>query len=52
MTVVMITHSLSTVRNADIVICIAAGAAMTTGVFEEIHKVVPDFHLKAKLMGL
>lgn len=51
-TVVMIAHRLSTVRNADIVIYMAAGKVIATGTFEEVRKAVPDFDRQARLMGL
>jgi len=51
-TVVMIAHRLSTVRNADMVVYMAAGKVVATGTFDEVRKVVPDFDRQAKLMGL
>jgi ABC-type multidrug transport system fused ATPase/permease subunit len=51
-TVLMIAHRLSTVRNADVVAYMAAGEVMSTGTFEEVRIAVPDFDRQAALMGL
>jgi ABC-type multidrug transport system fused ATPase/permease subunit len=51
-TVVMIAHRLSTVRNADLVVYMESGRIITTGTFEEVRSQVPDFDNQAKLMGL
>lgn len=51
-TVVMIAHRLSTVRNADMIVYMASGKVVATGVFDEVRKIVPDFDHQAKLMGL
>jgi ABC-type bacteriocin/lantibiotic exporter with double-glycine peptidase domain len=51
-TVVMITHRLSTVRNADMVVYMAEGIVLATGSFEEVRSAVSDFDRQAKLMGL
>jgi ABC-type multidrug transport system fused ATPase/permease subunit len=51
-TVVMIAHRLSTVRNADQVIYMDEGRIMARGTFEEVRKSVPDFDHQAQLMGL
>lgn len=51
-TVVMIAHRLSTVRNADQVIYMAQGKILARGSFEEVRNSVPDFDNQAKLMGL
>ena len=51
-TVVMIAHRLSTVRNADQVIYMSAGKVVATGTFDEVRSLVPDFDRQAKLMGL
>ena len=51
-TVVMIAHRLSTVRDADIVVYMAKGQVISSGTFNEVRKVVPDFDRQAKLMGL
>jgi ABC-type multidrug transport system fused ATPase/permease subunit len=51
-TIVMIAHRLSTVRNADQVIYMENGKILARGTFEEVRKAVPDFDDQAKLMGL
>ena len=50
--VVMIAHRLSTVRNADQVIYMDQGNIQARGTFEEVRAVVPDFDRQAQLMGL
>ena len=51
-TVIMIAHRLSTVRNADSVIYMDKGKVIANGTFEEVRVKVPDFDRQAKLMGL
>lgn len=51
-TVVMIAHRLSTVRNADQVIYMDRGKILARGTFDEVRSAVPDFDSQAKLMGL
>jgi len=51
-TVVMIAHRLSTVRNADQVIYMDQGRIVAHGSFDEVRSAVPDFDSQAKLMGL
>jgi ABC-type multidrug transport system fused ATPase/permease subunit len=51
-TVVMIAHRLSTVRNADKVIFMDKGKILARGSFEEVRMSIPDFDNQAKLMGL
>ena len=51
-TVIMIAHRLSTVRNADQVIYMDKGRIIAQGTFEEVRRAVPDFDAQAKLMGL
>ena len=51
-TVIMIAHRLSTVRNADVVIYMEAGKLIAAGTFEEVRNLVPGFDRQAKLMGL
>ena len=52
MTVVMIAHRLSTVRNADAVLYLDNGITLVIGSFEEVRQQIPDFDTQAKLMGL
>ena len=51
-TVIMIAHRLSTVRNADKVVYLEKGQVKAIGRFEEVRKSVPDFDRQANLMGL
>ena len=51
-TVIMIAHRLSTVRNSDIVVYMEAGKIQSQGTFNYVRENVPDFDLQAKLMGL
>ena len=51
-TVVLIAHRLSTVREADKVIYVEAGEMIAEGTFEEIRSAVSNFDRQAKLMGL
>jgi ATP-binding cassette, subfamily B, bacterial PglK len=51
-TVIMIAHRLSTVRNADLVVYMESGKIVATGTFEEVRNQVPDVDNQAKLMGL
>ncbi len=51
-TVIMIAHRLSTVRNADQVIYMADGKIEAFGTFDQVRQQIPDFDSQAKLMGL
>jgi len=51
-TVIMIAHRLSTVRNADLVVYMDNGKIVSSGTFEEVRNFIPDFDRQAKLMGL
>jgi ABC-type multidrug transport system fused ATPase/permease subunit len=51
-TVVMIAHRLSMVREADRVVYLEQGRVLAIGTFEEVRKSVPDFDRQAFLMGL
>jgi ABC-type bacteriocin/lantibiotic exporter with double-glycine peptidase domain len=51
-TVILIAHRLSTVREADQVVYIEDGKILATGTFEEVRKAVPNFDRQASLMGL
>lgn len=51
-TVIMIAHRLSTVRNADKVVYLEKGIVRSVGTFEEVKLAVPDFMMQAKLMGV
>jgi ATP-binding cassette subfamily C protein len=52
MTVVLIAHRLSTVKNADKIIYMNNGVIVAEGTFKELQKKVPDFEKAVKLMGL
>ena len=51
-TVIMIAHRLSTVRNADSIIYMDKGKVISIGTFDEVRVNVPNFDQQAKLMGL
>ena len=51
-TVIMIAHRLSTVRNADSIIYIDKGKVIFIGTFDQVRDNVPNFDRQAKLMGL
>jgi ABC-type multidrug transport system fused ATPase/permease subunit len=51
-TVVMIAHRLSTVRNADKVVYLEGGKVLAIGSFQEVRNLIPEFDTQAKLMGL
>jgi ABC-type bacteriocin/lantibiotic exporter with double-glycine peptidase domain len=51
-TVITIAHRLSTVREADTVIYMEAGALIFQGTFEKVRENVPGFDHQASLMGL
>jgi ABC-type multidrug transport system fused ATPase/permease subunit len=51
-TVVLIAHRLSTVRNSDLVIYLEDGKIRASGNFEEVRKQVPNFDRQAYLTGL
>lgn len=51
-TVIIIAHRLSTVRNSDTVIYLDKGKILASGKFEDVRNQIPDFDKQAKLMGL
>ncbi len=51
-TVILIAHRLSTVKEADSIYYLESGKLRAKGTFEEIKLQVPDFARQAKLMGL
>lgn len=51
-TVLLIAHRLSTVRNADRIYYLDRGHLVASGNFEQLRKLVPDFDSQASLMGL
>ena len=50
-TILMVAHRLSTVRNADQVVYLENGKLLAKGTFEEVRTSIPDFDKQAKLMG-
>jgi ABC-type multidrug transport system fused ATPase/permease subunit len=51
-TVVLIAHRLSTVRNADMIVYMDKGRIVKTGSFQEVRDAITDFDRQARLMGL
>jgi ABC-type multidrug transport system fused ATPase/permease subunit len=51
-TILMIAHRLSTVRESDLVVYLDGGKVIASGSFTQIRESVPDFDQQAKLMGL
>jgi ABC-type multidrug transport system fused ATPase/permease subunit len=51
-TVILIAHRLSTVRQADQVVYLENGKVVSVGTFDEVRSSVPNFNNQAKLMGL
>jgi ABC-type multidrug transport system fused ATPase/permease subunit len=51
-TLVLVAHRLSTVRNADLVIYVDSGRILARGTFEEVRLQVPHFDKQANLLGL
>jgi ABC-type multidrug transport system fused ATPase/permease subunit len=52
LTIVVIAHRLSTVRNADQVVYLEKGTIQGQGTFEEVRRQVPDFEKQATLLGV
>jgi len=51
-TVLVVAHRLSTVRNVEKVIYMDGGKIMAVGSFAEVRRIVPQFDKQAKLMGI
>jgi ABC-type multidrug transport system fused ATPase/permease subunit len=51
-TVILIAHRLSTVREADQVIYLEDGRILSVGSFDEVRAAIPNFDRQASLMGL
>jgi ATP-binding cassette subfamily C protein len=51
-TLVIIAHRLSSVMNADTVVYLDRGRIIASGNFSEVRRLVPEFDLQARLMGL
>jgi ABC-type multidrug transport system fused ATPase/permease subunit len=50
-TVVLIAHRLTTVRNVDQVVYLDNGQVLASGTFAEVRRMVPDFDAQASLLG-
>lgn len=51
-TLIVIAHRLSTVRNADIVLLLEKGQLLASGTFDEVRRISPKFDQQAKLVNL
>jgi ABC-type multidrug transport system fused ATPase/permease subunit len=51
-TLLVVAHRLSTVKNADIVVYLDNGKIRSIGTFDEVRTQIPAFDSQAKLMGL
>jgi ABC-type multidrug transport system fused ATPase/permease subunit len=51
-TVILIAHRLSTVKNADKIVYMENGKILAVGKFEEVRRLVPNFDTQASLMGI
>lgn len=51
-TLITIAHRLTTIRNADLVIYFDKGRVVTSGTFDEVRSIVPNFDTQANLSGL
>ena len=49
---IVVAHRLSTVRKADLILYVDGGQVVAKGTFEELLKLVPQFEINAKLMGI
>jgi ATP-binding cassette subfamily C protein len=50
--VIVIAHRLSTVREADLVLYMDKGQILAEGKFDKVRELVPDFDNQARIMGL
>ena len=51
-TLIVVAHRLSTVKNADVVILLEKGKILAKGTFEEVRSISPKFDQQAKLVNL
>jgi ABC-type multidrug transport system fused ATPase/permease subunit len=51
-TIVMIAHRLSTVKESDVIYYLAKGKLEMAGTFDELRKNIPEFDKQAQLMGM
>jgi ATP-binding cassette, subfamily B, bacterial PglK len=52
MTIIMIAHRLSTVKESDRIFYLSEGRLLTSGTFDEVRRAIPQFDRQAQLMGL
>jgi ABC-type multidrug transport system fused ATPase/permease subunit len=51
-TILMIAHRLSTVRESDVIHYLDNGKLKMSGTFDELRKGIPEFDQQAQLMGM
>ena len=51
-TIILIAHRLSTVRESDVIHYLSEGKLVETGTFGELKSLVPEFYEQARSMGL
>ncbi len=51
-TIIMIAHRLSTVKESDRIFYISNGEILKSGTFDEVRQAIPEFDKQAQLMGL
>lgn len=51
-TIVMIAHRLSTVKESDVIHYMESGTLVKSGTFDELRNNIPEFDKQAQLMGL
>lgn len=51
-TIVMIAHRLSTVKESDRIFYLSNGKLLTSGTFDQVRQAIPEFNKQAELMGL
>ena len=51
-TILLIAHRLSTVKESDVINYLSNGELVHSGTFEEVRSAIPDFDKQAQLMGL
>lgn len=52
LTVIVVAHRLSTIREADRIIYVDFGRVIVADTFDELRKTVPDFDKQAEIMGI
>jgi len=51
-TIILIAHRLSTVKESDVIHYLSEGILIESGTFSELKARIPDFHEQASAMGL